>query len=122
MACPSVILACLLCKVSPQKHRIQGHRHKCHDHRCKPRAREPKNYASCWPLGSKPPQNLRSLVQVPCTLGCLVTCLVLSFITFLPNAFLSLVACNNVFRFHILYTHNTLIVVLYVENTKYLGL
>ncbi|KAL4180592.1 hypothetical protein AMTRI_Chr13g126040 [Amborella trichopoda] len=96
MACPSVILACLLCKDSPQKHRIPGHRHKCHDHRCKPRAKEPKNYASCW-----------SLVQVPCTLGCLVTCLVLSFITFLPNAFLSLVACNSMSSGFMFFTHTT---------------
>lgn len=53
------------------------------------------------------PQNLRSVVQVPCTLGCLVTCLVFSFTTFLPNAFLSRVACNNTSSGVIFFTHTT---------------
>lgn len=40
------------------------------------------------------PQNFKAVDHVPCTLGCLVTCLVFNFTTFLPNAFLSLVACR----------------------------
>jgi hypothetical protein len=35
-----------------------------------------------------------SVVHVPCTLGRFVTCLVLSFTTFLPREHLSLLACN----------------------------
>lgn len=39
--------------------------------------------------------NFKAVVHVPCTLGCLVTCLVFSFTTFLPSEFLNLVAHSS---------------------------
>lgn len=54
------------------------------------------------------PQNFTSVVQVPCTLGCLVTCLVFSFTTFLPSEFLSLVAYWRTSSGSIFFTHTTL--------------
>ena len=51
--------------------------------------------------------NFTSVVHVPCTLGCLVTCLVFNFTTFLPNAFLSLVACRRISSGVIFFTHIT---------------
>ena len=53
------------------------------------------------------PQILMAVVHVPWTLGCLVTCLVFSFSTFLPNAFRSLVAWWSTSSGVIFFTHIT---------------
>ena len=53
-------------------------------------------------------QNFKSVVHVPWTLGCLATCLVFSFTTFLPKEFLSLIACRSTSSGSIFFTHITL--------------
>lgn len=52
-------------------------------------------------------QNFRSVVHVPCTLECLVTCLVFNLTTFLPNAFLRLVEYCSISSGVIFLTHMT---------------
>lgn len=67
----------------------------------------------------KHPQNLTSVFHVPCTLGFLVTCLVFSFMTFLPSAFLSLVACKCISSTSKFLTHTTRWLLFSVKAMKY---